>query len=133
MPSGLDLDVARLQIAVDDALLVRGFERIGDLARDGERLLERNRALLDPLGERLALDQLHDQVVRADVEQRADIGMVQRGDGARLALEAVAEPLGGDLHRHFAVQAGIGGAIDLAHAARADLFEDLVGAQSSPR
>ena len=29
-----DLDVRRLQIAMDDALLVRGFERLGDLPRD---------------------------------------------------------------------------------------------------
>ena len=28
---GADLDVGRLQIAMDDALLVRGFERLGDL------------------------------------------------------------------------------------------------------
>ena len=29
-----DLDVGRLQIAMDDAVLVRGFERLGNLARD---------------------------------------------------------------------------------------------------
>ena len=31
---GSDLDVRRLEIAMDDAPLVRGFERIGDLSRD---------------------------------------------------------------------------------------------------
>ena len=41
---GADLDVGRLQIAMDDALLVRGFERFGDLPRDRERLVERKRA-----------------------------------------------------------------------------------------
>ena len=39
-----DLDVRGLQIAMDDALLVRRFERLGDLLRDGQRLVERNRA-----------------------------------------------------------------------------------------
>ena len=34
---GRDLDVGRLQIAVDDAALVRGLERLGDLPRDRER------------------------------------------------------------------------------------------------
>src|SRR5688572_8336338 len=33
-----DLDVGRFQIAMDDPLLVRGFERFGDLPRDDERL-----------------------------------------------------------------------------------------------
>jgi hypothetical protein len=32
-----DLDVRRLQVAVDDALLVGGVERVRDLPRDGER------------------------------------------------------------------------------------------------
>ena len=60
---GADLDVARLEIAMDDALLVRGVERVGDLPRDAERLVERSAALPDPLGQRRPLDQLHDEVV----------------------------------------------------------------------
>ena len=35
---GADLDVGRLQIAMDDALLVRRLERVGDLARDRQRV-----------------------------------------------------------------------------------------------
>ena len=38
---GAHLDVGGLEIAVDDALLVRGFERLGDLPRDRQRLVER--------------------------------------------------------------------------------------------
>ena len=52
---GADLDVGRLQIAMDDALLVRGFERLGDLLRDRQRLVERNRALRDAIRERRRL------------------------------------------------------------------------------
>ena len=55
---GRDLDVRGLEIAVDDPLLVRRFERLGDLPRDRQRFVERNRPARDPLGERLALDQL---------------------------------------------------------------------------
>ena len=40
---GADLDVRGLQIAMDDPLLVRGFERVGDLPRDRQRLVERDR------------------------------------------------------------------------------------------
>ena len=36
-----DLDVGRLEIAMDDALLVRGLERVRNLARNRERLLRR--------------------------------------------------------------------------------------------
>ena len=35
---GRDLDVGRFQIAVNDALLVRRFQRLGDLPRDRQRL-----------------------------------------------------------------------------------------------
>ena len=34
---------------MDDALLVRRFERLGDLLRDRQRLVDGNRALCDPL------------------------------------------------------------------------------------
>ena len=38
---GTHLDVGGLEIPVDDPLLVRRFERLGDLFRDGERLVDR--------------------------------------------------------------------------------------------
>ena len=46
-----------------DAVVVRLVERVGHLDGDVERLLERERALHEPLGERLAVEVLHDQVV----------------------------------------------------------------------
>ena len=49
---------------MDDPVLVRGFECLGDLPRDGECFVDRKRALRDPLGQRRAFDQLQDQ--RAD-------------------------------------------------------------------
>ena len=39
------LDVGRLQVAMDDALLVRGLERFGDLSRDWQRLVDRDWSL----------------------------------------------------------------------------------------
>ena len=38
---GPQLDVGGLQIAMDDALLVRGFERLRDLPRNRQRFVER--------------------------------------------------------------------------------------------
>jgi hypothetical protein len=50
---------------MDDALLVRRLDRVGDLLRDRQRLVDGNRPLRDPIGERRAFDQLHDQGVEA--------------------------------------------------------------------
>ena len=42
---GRELDVGRLQVAMDDPLLVRRVERLGDLRRDRQRFGDRNRPL----------------------------------------------------------------------------------------
>jgi hypothetical protein len=39
---------------MDDAAVVRDLERLGDLGAHAQRLLDRQRAALEPLGERLA-------------------------------------------------------------------------------
>ena len=56
-----------------------------------QRLVERQRPLREPLGERLAFEELHDQVVArpsaADVVERADVGMRELRDRSRLTLE----------------------------------------------
>ena len=50
---------------MDDPLLVRRLERLGDLLRHRQRLVDGNGPLRDPIGERRAFDQLHDQGVQA--------------------------------------------------------------------
>ena len=79
-------DVAGLQIAVNDALPVRGVERVQDLIGQCERLGKRHRSV-----QRLALDVLHDEVVGADVVKRTDMRMVHRRDGPSLTFKAVTE------------------------------------------
>ena len=56
-----DLDVRGLQVAVDDSLLVRRLERLGDLLREGQRLVDGNGAAGNALRQILTLDQFHDQ------------------------------------------------------------------------
>ena len=46
---GPDLDVRRLEIAMDDALLVRGFKSFRDLFRDRQRFVDRDRPAFDAL------------------------------------------------------------------------------------
>ena len=93
---GLDLDVGGLQVAMRDASLVRGFQRVGDLPRDAQSFIERHRPF-----RRFALDVLHHQVIWADVVQRANVGMIQRRDRARLLLEAFGEPFVRDFDRYM--------------------------------
>ena len=135
-----DEDVLGLQVPVDDPLLVRGREAVDDLERVVDRLARRELAAREDRPERLALEQLLDDVgralVRADVVDRGDVGMVQDARRLGLLLEP-AQPVGvggegggQDLDRHVAAQARVLRAIHLSHPARADLREDLVGAEA---
>jgi hypothetical protein len=44
---------------MNDSLLVRGLEGLGDLPGNGQRLVERQRTASDTVGQRRALDELH--------------------------------------------------------------------------
>ena len=85
-------DIGRFQIAVDDPVLVRGFERIGDLLRYRQRFGQRDRATRDAIGERRSFDQLHHEGGRAirvmDAVDLGDVRVVERGEQLRFALEA---------------------------------------------
>ena len=101
---------------------------------DGQRA-----ALLDEAVERPALDVLHDDEVElvglADVVDADDVGMVQGGGGAALAVE----PLQGadvldlvrreDLQRDLPLQTRMLREVDRAHAALAERAEQAVRPQ----
>ena len=92
-PVARDEDVLGLQIAVDDALVVRGGEPLRDLARVVDRFARRQRAAHAAAAKRLALEQLRDDVGRAgvgaDVVDGQDVRVVELAGGARLLLEAM--------------------------------------------
>ena len=52
-------DVPRLDVPVNDPLLVRLVQPLADLDRDRERLIDRERPPLDPILETLPLNELH--------------------------------------------------------------------------
>ena len=85
------LDVGRLQVAVDDADLMRGFERLGDLTGDGQCLVDRNGPPRDALGEVFSFDELHDDRARAarllDAVDLRNVRVVEGGEHLRLSLE----------------------------------------------
>ena len=72
----------------------------------------------------------------ADVEERADVRMRESRDGARFAVEAVAElRVGGQcfgehLDRDGPIEARVSASVHLAHAARANLRGNLVDAEA---
>ena len=69
-----------------DALLVRGVEGFQDLHTEFEGLFDWQRTL-----KRGAIDEFHDQVIRADVIELTDMGMVQRRDGSGFIFESLRE------------------------------------------
>ena len=137
-PVGGDEDVAGLEVAVEDALGVRVADRRRDLDAEPAHLLERQRAVAEPVQQRLPLDVLHDEtgpvLVVDDVVDLRDVRVIEQRDGAGLALQEdaipgafdqrVAEHLDGDV----AIQARIAREEHFRHAASAQLPDDLVAA-----
>ena len=123
--------VARLQVAMDDAALMRLFQRIGDLQSQRDGFLFRHRAAARPLRQRLARhvfhgDQLHARfAVKIKIKNGRDVGMVQLGKRQRLFAKTLARRLIGqrsaadDLQRHLALQPLIVRRVHLAHASGA--------------
>jgi hypothetical protein len=88
---GRDLDIGGLEVAVDDALLVRGFERLRDLESQAEGLLDRDRPPLQPIRERVALDQLENEeaclVGFFETVNGRDVRVVERGQHPGFSFE----------------------------------------------
>ena len=133
--------LAGFEIAMDDALLVRRFERFGDLLRDRQRLIEGYRTLRDALGERRPLDQLHHQ--RADAVRLLDAVDLRRccgwfSDASTCASRSkrarrsasLAKISGQDFDCDVAAQPDVASAIDFAHPAGAKWTGDLVRAEA---
>ncbi len=136
---GVQEEVGRLDVAVDDAALVRVRQRLRRLQAPAGNRARLQRGPLGPAfvqnrGQAFALDELHgvvvDAVLAADGEDGHDVRMVQAGDGLGLAPEALhrlgvghgpeAQHLQGDLAR----QGKLLGLVDDTHAAAAHLAHD---------
>ena len=140
MTVGCELDVRGLQIAVDDAALVSGFERVGHLPGDRKRFVARQRSPTKASGERLAVHELHDEkrctADLGDVVDRGDAGMIECGERFGFALKARktvrvgGEGLRKDLDRHIALQPRVSRAKHPSHATFADEGGDFVCAEA---
>ena len=128
---------------MDDPALVRHFERGGNLARDRQRLLRRQRTPRDPLGERRTFDELEDQRVNAarflQPMNRRDVWMIEGRENPCLLFEARFR-LGIEqqfrqqyLERDRSAEPRIGRAVHLSHAAGADERLNAVLTERRPR
>ena len=112
------------------------IQSIRNLNRVLQHLLQGQRAFEQARGERLALEIFHDEeigaVLPSDVVQRADVRMIQAGDGASLALKPLSpiRLVSHMLRQHFdgddSIQSGISSRVNLAHPARANRGKDFV-------
>ena len=98
--------------------------------------------MLGQIAQLLTADQLHrdeaDPVNFVDFVDDGDVRMFERGGGARF-LDETLTPVGigdqirrQDLERDLAIQFDVEGAVDDAHAAPADLVDDLVAGERAP-
>ena len=126
-----------------NALGMGFLQGLRDFRPDLQNLIERQLAFAEAIGERLALEIFHDQevhaVLRTDVVQRADVGMIQGRDRACLALHALfqfgvgGQMIGENLDGDVASEAGVAGAVHLAHSTSAQWRLNFVGAKLAAR
>jgi len=77
---------------MDDPLSMRSVERISDLISDPQSIIQRDRTAPQSLGQRFPVDELqHERWYPRCVlesEDGADVGMIERSEHTRFALEA---------------------------------------------
>jgi hypothetical protein len=135
--------VARLDVAVRDALFVRVLKAGGGLHRVADGFAHWEPAVRrEPPVERVALDVLEHEEVRAAVAGHVvgvnDVRVIERGGGAGLVVEPVhvlgfERALGRQhLERDAAAERGVFGEEHLAHAAGPDLVQNAVRPEAEP-
>ncbi len=144
-PGGVDQDIRRLQVAVDDQPPVRRLDRVADREEEAQARRDRQVTPPRPLGDRRPRDPLErepGQAVLGDaaVEQARDRGVLEGRD--ELALEQETRPqLGGvdaraqDLDRGLLLEGAVRPArrVDRAHPALAEQLAELPGAEAPAR
>ena len=136
VPVATDHDVLGLQVAVDDAGVVRRRDGLGDLDADGQRLTHLETAALEHGPQRDPVDVLRGEELHpggvADVVDRQNVRVVERRDRAGFALESqqpflVAERARREhFQRELAAQADVLGQIHLRHAAGSERRQHTV-------
>ena len=124
---------------MDNAPFVSSFQRLGDLFRNPERFVERDRAARDAIGQCFAVNEFKNKETGVAellyVVNAGDVRMIQRGEKFRFALKpgspgrVARELFRQDLDGDFALQLEIPCAIHLAHATFAKQGRDFMEAE----
>ncbi len=135
----VDEDVARFEIAVDHEIAVEIADRVDDLEKEPQDLVDAHTILGAVLRDGSALDQLHDEVGSAlvgdsAIQQAGDVRVREPGEELPLGEETRSQ-LGGvhvaveKFERDLLVEGAVDplGAVDRAHPAPADGGDGLVG------
>src|SRR5262249_7165049 len=136
------VDVCRLDVAVNQPLGVGDFESFGNFPADTQHLGHGQPAafVVKPIFQRLPLEQLHrqegDAAVFADLVDRDDVLVLDGGGGPRLVQEALAVGLGDDgrphrLESNAALQLRVLGLENDAHAAGAQYPQHAIVGESA--
>ena len=136
-------NIVRLQIAVNDALLMRCSQAGCYLKGVFDHFASGDRAAAEPVAQRFAFEQFSDDIkpvgTSADIVDHNDVRMTQRSGGTRLLLEPM-HALGvgetfcrEDLDCHVAVETRVMSTIHFAHAASAQRRLDLIRSQLCSR
>ena len=133
LTGGGEHDVFRLDIAMNDAVRMSGYEGLGALQGDFEELLQSKRAA-QTLAQGFALDVFHDQedvlALLEDVVDSGDMRIVEAGGALGLVEEAaaggrvVAQGRSHALEGDSAPELAVAGAIHLAHSPAAQTLAD---------
>jgi len=139
----VEQDVGRLEVAVDDVPGVGALQRLGHRLPDADDLVDRQPAMTvdNPIQQRAARHIAHDDVKLAlelaEVVDRQDVGVLQRGDGARLALKLEPRLLVGQvghdrLDGDGALQPRVPRRPDVGHPAAPDVLHHRIRADLIP-
>ena len=137
VPALGDKNVGRLDVAMNNALGMRGVESVGNLRLQARATVSFSTGLpADVVLQGHAVQKFHGDeclaVLLANVVDGADVGMVQRGRGLGFALKTseclrvAGNFLGQELEGNEAMQPRVLSLVDHAHPAATELLDDAV-------
>ena len=134
---GLDDHVLRLEVAMDEARLVRVIQAFEQLAHEEDDPLRLHRRVVEDHGQVVTLGEVHDHVAKpvgglADIDDADHVRMAQPTGELGLALEplrdlvVLEQPRVENLDRERAADLDVLGAVDRTHRALTEARLDLI-------
>ena len=131
--------VRRLDVAVNETVPMKSFQGTENHQGGLDGFAERKRLPGEPVGERFALQVLHDEEIKAvlpaDVVEGADVRMVQTRSRPGLALESLSQVgivghmAGENFDRDGSVEPRVRGSIHFPHPTGTEVGMDFVRAE----